>query len=102
MNAGIQKKHVKQFYRPDELAKLFDVDKKTVYRILADGELAYLKIRGVIRVPARAVIAYIEQKLDEFAEETGSDVPTCGLASLEPLLNRDNKENKHKKERADF
>lgn len=42
------------------VAALFDVHPSTVYRAIQAGELDVVKIGGSLRVPERAVTAYLE------------------------------------------
>ena len=48
------------FVRIPEAAKFLDVCPKTVYRMLARGELAYKKVRGSIRIPKAALLKFVE------------------------------------------
>jgi excisionase family DNA binding protein len=48
-------------YRVAEVAKHFDVDTSTVYRLISAGQLKALRIgsgRGALRVPVRALAEY--------------------------------------------
>jgi excisionase family DNA binding protein len=42
----------KRFYRPDELAAMFEVSRDTVYRWIARGLIRSVRIGGSMRIPA--------------------------------------------------
>lgn len=44
-----------------EAAQYLQISTKTLYRILHDGDIAYVKVRSSIRITAEALEAYISQ-----------------------------------------
>ncbi len=46
----------KLFFKPADIARLFDVKVKTVYCWLETGKLDGIKIAGTVRIPRAAVI----------------------------------------------
>lgn len=74
----------KLFYRVDELAKIFRCHEKTVYRMLADGKLPFIRIGKLKRIPVSAVENYIEQEYVKSSEETGTVWDSDALLSLDP------------------
>lgn len=68
----------KEMFRPDEVARLLDVSKRTVERRLVDGSIQGSKIapvgskRHIWRIPRNALLAYLEEVngvYDELDEE---------------------------------
>jgi len=52
----------KPYFRPDELARLFDVSRSTVYRWIEEGRLPSVKIAGsTVRIEREAVLKIIEE-----------------------------------------
>jgi len=45
----------KEFYRPDEVAKMLSVSIDFVYKLIRDKELHAVKISSVYRIPAKAL-----------------------------------------------
>lgn len=45
----------KKFYRPKEIEAELSVSKSTVARMMRDGQLPRVKVRGCVRIPAEAV-----------------------------------------------
>jgi len=45
--------HLKQYYRVDEVADYFSVSNDTIYRMICDGKIKAIKMRGCLRVPAK-------------------------------------------------
>lgn len=41
--------------RPSEVARYFDVTRKTVYKWIREGKMEAIKIGGVLRIPREAV-----------------------------------------------
>lgn len=58
----------KQFFRPDEVATLFNTSVRTVYYWIEHGKLGAVPLGGddgkpgVIRVPREAIITYYEAR----------------------------------------
>lgn len=44
-----------------ETALIMKVSEKTIYRLIKDGELPCVKVRGSIRIPSLTLEAYIEK-----------------------------------------
>jgi len=61
----------KKFYRIDEIAWLLGVSKRTIYRMLAEGELLPVKIRSSIRVPVESVENYIKKIINKAELDNG-------------------------------
>jgi excisionase family DNA binding protein len=59
---------MKQYFRIDEVAEYFCISVRSVYRLIDEGELKRMKIRGCIRVPFREIERY-EKELEKQAEE---------------------------------
>jgi len=53
---------LKQYYRVDEVAEYFSISVRTVYRLIEEGELSRVKIRGCLRIPLGEINRY-ERKL---------------------------------------
>lgn len=62
---------LKQLLRVDEVAEVLAVDKRTIYRLLAAGELAGLNVRGALRVQATEINRYIQQQADHWQRDNG-------------------------------
>jgi excisionase family DNA binding protein len=43
--------------RPSEVARYFDVTRKTVYKWIQEGKLASVKIGGVLRIPRESILS---------------------------------------------
>ncbi len=54
-------KHLKRYYRLDEVAAYFAISKNTVYRLLDEGALRGTKIRKCMRVSVEEVKRYEEE-----------------------------------------
>ena len=51
----------RQFYRPDEVAEILKVNKRTLYRMMEDGDLGFIKVRGQRRIAADELSDYIKR-----------------------------------------
>ena len=61
---------LKRFYRPDEVAEIFDISERTVRRLIASGEIPATKIGSGTRIPG----SFIKEKEEEaFNLEVESD-----------------------------
>lgn len=52
----------KRFFRPDEVAQLFDLSRRTVYRMIRDGRLSSVRLgggSGPIRVSRDTLLQHI-------------------------------------------
>ena len=52
----------KRFFTLNEAAELLGVHYMTVYRLILSGELDATKVAGVWRIPAPALIEYLESR----------------------------------------
>lgn len=53
----------RRFYRPDEVAQLLQLSRRTVYRLIRDGRLAGVKWgKGPWRIPAEIVKGLVPQQ----------------------------------------
>jgi len=52
-------------------ARTLSVSKKTVYRLIAEGVIPALRIRGSLRIPENALMVYLEKQIDAFEIENG-------------------------------
>lgn len=46
---------IKAFYRPGEIADLFSISKRTVYRLIKRRKLKAIKVGGSIRIPLEEI-----------------------------------------------
>jgi excisionase family DNA binding protein len=60
--------------RPDQAAERLNVSTRSVYRLLAEGQLTGCKIRGCLRVRESSVDDYIRRQIALYALENGTDV----------------------------
>jgi excisionase family DNA binding protein len=53
----------KRFYRPDEVALLLALSRRTIYRMIRDGRLPSVKlgVSGPWRVPQRSLSSLLDQ-----------------------------------------
>jgi excisionase family DNA binding protein len=65
----VQSKPIKQYFRVDEVADYFSISVRTVYRLIDEGEIKRMKIRGCLRVP----IWEIERYEEELEKQTEGD-----------------------------
>ena len=49
---------LKRYYRVDEVAECFSISVRTVYRLIEEGELSRVKIRGCLRIPLGEINRY--------------------------------------------
>jgi excisionase family DNA binding protein len=68
--------------RPDQVGEILNISRAGVYRLLAEGQLTGLKVRGSIRILEDSINEYIDRQLVayilEHNPETVSDSPTKG------------------------
>jgi excisionase family DNA binding protein len=56
----------KRFFRPDEVARLLDLSRRTIYRMIRDGRLHAVKWgSGPWRIPGEALRALLPQDAPE-------------------------------------
>ena len=49
---------LKRYYSVDEVAEYFSISVRTVYRLIEEGELSRVKIRGCLRIPLGEINRY--------------------------------------------
>ena len=49
---------LKRYYRVDEVAEYFSISVRTVYRLIEEGKLSRVKIRGCLRIPIGEINRY--------------------------------------------
>ena len=57
--------------RPDQVAEILKVSRRTVYRLVSEGELEAFRVRGSLRVRQSDVDRYIRRQIAVFQRETG-------------------------------
>ena len=62
---------MKRLLRLDEAADILDISPRTVYRLVGDGDLPALKVRGGIRIDTQDLSNYIEKQKTIFAIDFG-------------------------------
>ncbi len=50
-----------KLYTTDELAKVFNISKPTVYRIIMSRKITFYKVKGSIRFSENDVLKYLEE-----------------------------------------
>jgi excisionase family DNA binding protein len=50
-----------KLYTTDELAKVFNISKPTVYRIIMSRKISFYKVKGSIRFSEEDVLKYLEE-----------------------------------------
>lgn len=60
-----------EFYTMSQLAKLFQVHRSTISRLLNDGEFAYIQVKNSKRVPVWSVQAFIDKQIESANEVRG-------------------------------
>lgn len=58
--------------RPDQAAELLNVSTRSIYRLLAEGQLTGLKVRGCLRVRESSVNDYISRQVALYLLENGT------------------------------
>ena len=58
----------KENLRPDEVAKLLDISRRSVYRLILQGELTAFKIGSALRITGESVELFKKRKIKEFQE----------------------------------
>lgn len=56
-----------------EVAEWLNLSPRTVYRLLADGQLVGLKIRSCLRIPETSVLDYLDRQKSLFLLEFGTE-----------------------------
>ena len=65
MNPGTNKDllEVKLLLRPDEVAAILRISKRTVYNLYYDGRVSGTKIRGCLRITSESVRRLLEENI---------------------------------------
>ena len=50
---------------------------RTIYRLIADGELTAFKVRGTLRIPEESLEEYRRRQILKYTEENGITVTGC-------------------------
>lgn len=50
-----------RMYRPDEVAALWDVSVRTIYRLIDNGDLAAVKVGGSLRISGLVLNTYLDK-----------------------------------------
>ena len=63
----------KKFYRPDEAAEILRYNRRTIYRLIAAGELLGFSRRkgAAVLIPAESLDAFVERNLENYQAENG-------------------------------
>jgi excisionase family DNA binding protein len=61
----------KAWLTPCEVAEYLSVSKRTIYRLIDDGKLQAIKIRGSMRIKGVSVDAFIDEQLEIQALKAG-------------------------------
>jgi len=60
---------MKENLRPDEVAKVLDISRRSVYRLICDGELTAFKVGSALRITAESLEMFKKRKIKQFQEE---------------------------------
>lgn len=53
----------KNFYRPDELARALNVDRRTIYRRIKKEQIAHIQIGRIIKIPKDVYLKIVREGL---------------------------------------
>lgn len=62
---------MKKYLRIDEVALHLGTSKRTIYRLIEEGELIGFKVRGSLRVPFSEIERYTKKQIRIYQEENG-------------------------------
>ena len=62
---------MKKSFTVNAAAQMLSVSSKTIYRMIADGQIVAFKCRGCLRVTEESLEAYQRQQILIFQEENG-------------------------------
>ena len=67
----------KRFFRPDEVAWELGVSKRTVYRLIQNGELLAFSITdgGAVRIPKESIERFTERRTEKYQYDHGIILP---------------------------
>jgi putative molybdopterin biosynthesis protein len=60
---------MKQNFRVDEAAIYLNTSKRTIYRLIAEGELAAFRVRKTLRVRAEDLRKYVQREATKVEQE---------------------------------
>ena len=61
-------------FRIDDLIDMLSVSRRTVYRLIAEGQVIAMKVRGGYRILESSIDSYISRQIFLHSLETGLDV----------------------------
>lgn len=61
----------RQLYNVNEAAEYLNCSRRTVYRLVSDGDLQALRVRSSLRIPAGSLDSYIQRQIAEFQADEG-------------------------------
>lgn len=61
----------KRNYRVDEVAEILNCSSRTVYRLVADGEIIAFRLRSALRVSSSSLEFFIKRQISAFQFENG-------------------------------
>ena len=56
----------KRLFRPDEVAKVLNCSRRTVYRMIEERQIQSLLLRGALRVTKESIDTYIDEQIQIF------------------------------------
>ncbi len=59
------------------VAGILGASTRTIYRLIADGELTAFKLRGALRVTEESLDAYRIRQISKYIEENGISLSGC-------------------------
>lgn len=63
---------MKRNLRLEEAAEFLGTSKKSIYRLISDGELRAFRVRSSLRIPMEALEEYRRQQIAIFEEQNGT------------------------------
>ena len=60
---------MKNLLRPDEAAGRLNISKRSVYRLVAEGQLVGLYVRSVLRIQADSIDGYVKRQIMRYKLE---------------------------------
>ena len=64
----------------DELAQYLKMGKRTIYRLVAEGEIPHARIGGALRFPSWRVDAWLDEQVDANLKVGSQSVPSDDAA----------------------
>lgn len=59
---------LKRNLRIDEVASILNASRRTVYRLVAEGDLQAFKVRNSLRIPREDLEAYMNRQIKKFQD----------------------------------